>query len=411
VFEREELVVADPSRVRVSGPLEPFASGFADALSRQGYRPVSSAFQLQLLAHLSRWLAGEGFDAGALTEARVEAFLAARRDAGYTNYLSSKALAPLLSFLRGIGVAPAPVVAVACTPVELVLAAYRRYLEVERGLAAVTIVAYLHMVKPFLAAHVDADGGGLERVSAADVSAFVLDECRSRSRGSAKLMVTALRSLLGFLHVEGLIGKSLTDAVPSIAGWRLARLPQRLEPGETAQLLAAPDRTTVVGRRDFAMLVLMVRLGLRRGEVAGLRLEGIDWRSGEIEVCGKGSRRERLPLPVDVGAALVEYLQRGRPADAEGRCVFIRVKAPHRGLTAAAISQVVIGASRKAGLGDVAAHRLRHTTAARMLAAGAPLTEISQVLRHRQLLTTAIYAKVDRDALRTLARPWPGGAS
>lgn len=403
--------MSEPSRVRVSGPLEAFASGFAVELSRQGYRPVSAAFQLQLMAHVSRWLAGEGLDASGLAGPRVEQFLVARRAAGYTNYRSPRAMAPLLGYLRSVGVAPSVVAAVAATPVDELLARYRRYLALDRGLAAVTVRCYLEMVSPFLAARAGADGLGLARVSAADVNSFVLAESASRSRGSAKLMVTALRSLLGFLHVEGLITESLTGAVPSIAGWRLARLPRALEPGDVARLLATCDRETVVGRRDFAVLVVLVRLGLRRGEVAGLVLENVDWRLGEIEICGKGSRRERLPLPADVGDAIVDYLQDGRPHDAEGRAVFIRVKAPHRALTPGGITQVVIAAGRKAGLGDIAAHRLRHTAAAAMLRAGAPLTEIGQVLRHRQLATTAIYTKIDRDALRALARPWPGATS
>lgn len=178
-------------------------------------------------------------------------------------------------------------------------------------------------------------------------------------------------------------------------------------------LLASCDLETVGGVRDLAILKLLVRLGMRRGEVAVLALDDIDWRSGEILVRGKGGRRERLPLAADVGDALADYLRRARPVSAEGRAVFVRVRAPHRALTPAGVSQVVIAAGHRAGLGRVNAHRLRHTTATELLRSGAPLVEIGQLLRHRSQQTTAIYAKVDRERLRALARPWPsrGGAS
>jgi site-specific recombinase XerD len=191
----------------------------------------------------------------------------------------------------------------------------------------------------------------------------------------------------------------------------LAGLPKGLEPAEVRSLLASCDRRRSNGRRDFAILTTLVRLGLRGGEIAKLRLDDIDWRAGEIVVHGKGNRAERLPLPTDVCEAVAAYLRRGRPASAEGRTVFVRVKAPHRGLSTGGVTQVVSAAARRAGLGHVHAHRLRHTAATQMLRAGAPLPEISQLLRHRRALTTAIYAKVNREALRTIARPWPEGVA
>jgi len=188
-------------------------------------------------------------------------------------------------------------------------------------------------------------------------------------------------------------------------------LPRGLEPTEVRRLLAACDRRRATGCRDIAILTLLVRLGLRAGEVASLALDDIDWRAGAFVVCGKGNRAERLPLPADVGEALVDYLRRGRPASAQGRTVFVRIKAPHRALTSGGVSQVVAAAGERAGLGLLHAHRLRHTAATSMLRAGGALAEIGQVLRHRRALTTAIYAKVDRDALRTLARSWPDGVA
>jgi len=391
--------------------LEPFASGFAAELRELGYRPVSAAFQLQLMAHASRWLDANDLEASALSVDAVR-FLAARRAAGYTNYVTVRAIAPLLGYLRGIGVAPEAVPEEPGTPAEVLLERYREFLAVERGLTADTVEGYVHAVRPFLAG-VGGGGGELDLrgLTAAHVTAFVVERCPRQSHGAAKMTVTALRSLLGFLHVEGLIGRSLVGAVPSAASWRLSGLPRTLEPGQVRALLDSCGRRSVVGRRDFAILTILVRLGLRAGEVAGLGLDDVDWRTGELVVVGKGRRSERLPLPVDVGEAIIGYLRDGRPGSAQDRSLFVRVKAPHCGLTTGGVTQVVVSAARRAELGQIHAHRLRHTAATQMLRAGASLEQIGQVLRHRQPLTTAIYAKVDREALRQLARPWPGVAS
>lgn len=221
--------------------------------------------------------------------------------------------------------------------------------------------------------------------------------------------MSPLRSLLGFLYLEGTIEKPLKFAVPAVAGWRLASLPEGLAPAQVRSLLASPDRRTATGRRDFAILALLIRLGLRSCEVARLRLEDIDWHAGEILVSGKGSRWERLPLPADVGEAIAAYLRRDRPDTAQGRSVFISINGPHRALAPSAVGAIVSRAALHAGLERINAHRLRHTAASEMLKAGASLPEIGQVLRHRRMATTAIYAKVDYEALRELARPWPGG--
>lgn len=401
----------DPSSVRVSGPLEPYAPGFAIELVGVGYTSVSATFQLQLLAHLSRWLEAEGLDAHGLSQAAVERFLAARRAAGYTNYRTAKALRPLLEYLRRLRVTPMPDAPEPATPLDRLLERYRRYLTIERSLAPTSARGYLDAVRPFLAGRVTPAGLDLERLTAGDITAFVTTHCPGQARGSAKLTVTALRSLLGFLHLDGVLPRSLVAAVPRVASWRLAGLPQGLEPAAVGRLLASCDRWTATGCRDAAILTLLVRLGLRAGEVARLSLKDIDWRAGELVVSGKGNRAERLPLPVDVGEALVAYLGRGRPASAQGRTVFVRVRAPHRALTSGGVSRVVAAAGERAGLGPLHAHRLRHTAATEMLRAGGSLVEIGQVLRHRRALTTAIYAKVDRHALRVLARPWPGGAA
>lgn len=405
--------MADPSRIQVFGPLEEFATGFAAELSRQGYMPRSVALQMRLMAQLSRWLARKGLDARGLCVVEVEQFLGDRRAAGHTNHLTGKAMRPMLGYLRELGAAPTPPAATPTDPVEVALESYRHYLEVERGLGKATARGYVDAMRPFLRGRVLSDGLDLSlaRLSAADVVAFVVARCSHQSRGAAKLTVSALRSLLGFLHVEGLIKRPLAAAVPSVAAWRLAGLPQGLEPPEVGSLLASCDRRTANGRRDFAVLTMLVRLGLRAGEAAALRLDDIDWRAGEIVVSGKGNRAERLPLPPDVGAAVAEYLRFGRPASAQDRTVFVRVKAPHCALGTGGVTQLVAAAARRAGLGRIHAHRLRHTAATQMLRAGASLPEIGQLLRHRRAQTTAIYAKVDREALRIIARPWPAGVA
>jgi site-specific recombinase XerD len=393
------------------GPLEPHGLRFATELARRGYTPSSLELHVRLAAHLSAWLDREDLGPGDLAPDVVERYFAARRAAGCASHRTSASLRPLLAYLRSVGVTPEPAGSVASGPVEALLERYRRYLQVERCLASVTIEGYVCRVRPFVERRVVGSELRLESLTAGDVVAFVLAERPRRSRGSVKLTVTALRSLLRFLHVDGALDEPLTRAVPSVAHWRLAGLPQPLEQGEVNRLLASCRLDTEVGRRDFAILKLLARLGLRAGEVARLRLEDIDWRAGEIRIHGKGGQQDRLPLPADIGEAVAEYLLAGRPRDAIGRCVFVRAIAPREPLTPRAVTKVVIRAGARAGVGRVAAHRLRHTAATDMLRAGASLPEIGQVLRHQQVSTTAIYAKVDREPLRELARPWPGGAA
>lgn len=226
-------------------------------------------------------------------------------------------------------------------------------------------------------------------------------------------MVTVLRSFLRFLQERGLLAADLVAAVPGVAGWRLSQLPKALSADQVERLLASCDRGASAGRRDYAILMLLARLGLRGGEVSALTLDDIDWESGEIVVHGKGQRVARLPLPADVGSALVNYLRQDRPACSTRR-VFIRVKAPKRGfISPSVICCIVRRALKRAGLAPVfkGAHLLRHSLATDLLRRGASLVEIGQLLRHSQPNTTQIYAKVDIAALRAIALPWPGVAS
>ena len=396
------------SKVAVSGPLERYAEGFADELARQGYAPSVVVIHVRLLAHVSRWLEAGGLDASALDEEAGEAFPADRRAAGRSALLRIGSLAPLLEYLRGIGAAPVHGPVPPATPADALLARYAGYLAAERGLSAKTIARNVTALRPFLVgpAREDQPDLGLGGLTAREIMDFVVAQSRQRP-GTVPHLVTALRSLLRFLHVDGVTATGLADAVPTAAGRKLAGLPKALPAEQVAAMLASCDQGTALGRRDLAVLTVLSRLGLRAGEVAGLKLGDIDWHCGEINVTGKGSRTERLPLPADVGTAIVGYLRDGRPRSGH-REVFLCDRGPHRGMSRGAVTNVAARAARKAGLGTVHAHRLRHSTAAAMLDAGGSLAEIGQVLRHSHALTTAIYAKADVTALRAVARPWPG---
>jgi integrase/recombinase XerD len=397
--------------VRVSGPLARFAAGFGEHLERRGYRPGAIADQLWLLVDVSRWLAELGLGAADLTAVRVEQFSARRRASGRARLLSPRALDPLLEYLRGLRVVPTAVKAVPVTPVEVLVERYGVYLVERRGLSSSTVRNYVGVARVFLSWRETTAGTlSLAGLDGAAVIAFVLGEAGRCSVGSAKCLVTRLRVFLRFLHVEGEIGRELAGVGPSVASWRLAGLVKALDAGSVARLLASSDRRTRVGRRDFAVLMLLSRLGLRAGEVAALRVSDIDWRAGEVMIRGKGNRQERLPLPADVGEALAGWLARGRP---RCECVFVftRVRAPLDALSPGGVSAIVQRACRRAGLAVVGAHRLRHTAATEMLRAGGSLTEVGQVLRHRSRDVTSIYAKVDRAALSAVVMPWPGAAA
>ncbi len=393
--------------VRMTGPLAPYAPGLAGELARLGFTELSARCQLALAAHLSRWLAAAGLDTASLTTAVVDAYLAARRAAGYSAYLTPKALAPLLGYLRGLGAAPQPAVPAPQTWAEELVDGYRRWLLTERGLGVKVARGYVDSVRPFVAVHAAGGEAGLRDLGAGDVTAFLTAGSRRLAPKTVQRLAAALRSLLRFWHLQGLISGPLDQAVPKVAN-RRPGLPRPLESRQVRALLASCDGGTAAGRRDLAMLTLLARMGLRAGEVAGLRLDDIDWRLGEITIAGKGNRRDKLPLPADAGEAVAVYLQHGRPSTALDRSVFIRIKAPHRGLTSGGVTQAVAAAARRAGLGTIYAHRLRHSAASAMLAQGGSLAEIGQVLRHRRPHTTAAYTKVNIEALRALARPWPG---
>ena len=383
---------------------------FEVELLQQGFKPSTVVRKKKIFADLNDWLQVHELSVGDLSFQLVDRFLFDRRSAGYARHKTHETLRPILNYLYRLKLTPPLKAPVSKDPASVILDRYRIFLTAERSLAMVTAARYIDCLRPFLSQRVLNGGLDLRNLRPADVTAFVVARCPQLNAGVAKLTVTALRSFLGFLHLDGVTERSLVHAAPKVLRRRLAGLPKGLEPDQVRRLLAACDVDTAVGCRDLAILTLLVRLGLRRGEVARLRLDDIDWRAGTISVHGKGNCYERVPLPPDVGHRVAEYLQHGRPTDAQGRTVFVRHFAPHHALSTARVSTIVADVARRAGLGRVHAHRLRHTAATELLRAGASLPEIGQLLRHRHTATTAIYAKVDRDNLRLIARPWPEGA-
>lgn len=397
------------TQVLVAGPLEPYASGYRRELARQGCSPWTVVSYQYSLARVSRWLAEQGLIAADLDAECVDRFLAGWRADRQMRRRTPRGMNSLLRYLRGLNVVPAANAPTAACPREVLLTQFVEFLRQERGLAAGTVCWYRYVAEVFLSGRVS-DLADVPGLTGADVNAFVLAQSGLRGAGSLNNLVTALRALLNFFYLRGYTPVSLADAAPPTVGWRDRGASADLTPAQVTRLLASCDRCTSAGRRDFAILTALARLGLRAGEVAALGLADVDWRAGELTVHGKGHRCDRLPLPVDVGRAIADYCRRGRPR-VECRSLFVHTRAPYGTLSASAVSNVVVRACRRAGLPTVGSHRLRHSAAAAMRRAGAPLIEISQVLRHVYAVTTVGYARDDLDALATIARPWPGGAA
>lgn len=394
--------------VRVVGPLEPYAQQFRSLLVERGYTPLTRVSQLQVMVHLSRWLRARQLGVLELTVARVDEYLEQRRADGYSSFCSRASLTQLLDVLARCG---APLVEPVVAPgsaVDVLLAGYACFLRQERRLAASTSAAYVLRARRFVTGY--GHGADLREVSAAEVTRAVLRESGTVSAGSVQFFVVALRSFLRYCHLTGLIEMDLSAASLPVTGRRRSTLPQRISTADARALLRACDRRTTVGRRDYAVILILLRLGLRSCEVAALRLDDLDWRAGQVTVHGKGQRLDLLPLPSDVGAAIAAYLRHARPRT-DRREVFLTITAPRTGLARGGVSLIVRRACVRAGLTPCGAHRLRHTLACDMVRAGVPLHEIGQVLRHRDGTSTSIYARVDVDQLRTVARPWPDGTA
>jgi integrase/recombinase XerD len=388
--------------------LEDYEEGFLAELARLGYACRTREAQRYLLRHLSRWLAGRGLALSELSEEVAGQYVAARRQER-SNLRSKRALRPLLGYLRGLGMVPAAGAAVPESAGEVLLARFAAYLAGERGLAPATVSSYLSQVRLFVAAY--ADAGQWSSLSARQIARFAAHSAAGLCPRSAQVRANALRALLGFMWQEELTAGALAGAVGSFAAPAGAAPPRGLSPGQVGQLLTAVRAGGPAGVRNEPMVALMLRLALRAGEVAALLLEDINWRSGVLSVRGKGSRLDQLPLPADVGEPLARYLRHGRPAGTAHRQVFLALDAPHGPLTAPAVASVAARALARAGItGPGAAHRLRHTAACGVLAAGGGLAEAGQLLRQASPQATAVYARSGIAALRSIARPWPGAA-
>ena len=395
-------------RVRVSGPLAGYAPELIGYLADRGNGDRSTADHVGCLAHLSGWLDRRRLDPADVDESVIERLVDALHRAGKAKKLTPGSFRVLLGFLRWRGIIP-PAQVVPPTPIEELLADYRRYLLAERSLAPLTVPGYLASADWFLSEACGDDPDGVAGLSAGDVASFVLRVAEVRSPASVNTVVVGVRSLLRWFYLRGMIDKPLAQATPWLARGHTSTLPRPVEAGDAEVLLATCDLDTLAGLRDFAVLRVLIRFGLRAGEVAALELGDIDWRRGEVTVRSKGGWRDPLPVPVDVGDALVAYLSRRGP-EPRFREVFLHVTAPRGPMTMSNVRGVVQRACQRAGIAAVGTHRLRHGAASDLLRKGAPLHEIGQVLRHRHLATTAIYAKVDFAALATVVQPWPGSA-
>ena len=405
--------LADPSpqHRECGGPLGAYLEGLGVLLDAHGYARATEKEQLRFVAEFSRWLARRRLAIDDVDERRGAEFVRARRRRRRRG--DGTTLRTLLQHLRQIGVIPAPTPAIDATELSRVAQRFGGYLAQERGLSYATVINYLPEVRRFLAWRFAAGTIRLDGIRLTDVTRFVSRHAHAFSPGRVQLMLTALRSFFRFLRLTGETAVDLASSVLSVADWRLARMPQWIPAAQVRQILQHCDRQTLVGQRDYTILLLLARLGLRAGEVVGMTLDDIDWDAGELVVRGKGGRQDRLPLPRDVGQALATYVRQGRPPCASRR-VFICAKAPRRGFTSSvAVCTIVRRALARAGLHppSTGAHLLRHTLGTELLRRGASLTEIGEILRHRHPDTTAIYAKVDLRALRAVAPPWPGGAA
>jgi integrase/recombinase XerD len=388
------------SRTQVSGPLAPFAGAFGKALAGKGYSPRSAARLMGLAAKLSGWLQSRDLRAADVTAAVIGEFFAERRRDGCARSRTCRSLALLAECM---GIAPGGTAGG-------LLARYRVYLLAERGLAASTTDRYLRLAAAFLA-WLPGGEEGVAGLQASQVVAYVMEECPRHGGARAKLIVTALRSLLRFLHADGHAGAALAGAVPAAARRRAVRLPAAPGQGDIQRLLDACDRGTGLGARDYAVILAMARLGLRAGEVACLRIADVNWRDGLLAVRGKGNRRDVLPLPADVGHAMAGYLTSARPGRPASPYLFTCAVAPYGPLHASSAGGIVSRACRRAGIPAFGPHRLRHALACGLLAHGAALEEVAQLLRHDDLTTTALYARCDLARLAAVARPCPPGGN
>jgi len=393
------------------GPLSTHFAAFADRLSREGHSPPSRWCNISLFRHFNQWLDRNRIRLASLDEATVERYWTFRVRHRNIVPADRPALNRLLAVLREAdAIPPKPPLAIGVT--EQLIKRFEQYLFRCGGYSRRSVLAHGPTLRRFLAECCPrgATGTRLKKLTALEVADYVTRRAAGQSAKTTQHVCWTLRSFLRFLRLEDLIVDDLASTVPSVKCWRFSSLPRFLLPEQVSKVLAAVDRSTAVGRRNYAVLMLLARLGLRASEVATLCIDDIDWHSGELTVRAKGRQRARMPLPRDVGSAIADYLQQGRP-HSDSRRVFLRSLAPHIGFSSGT-NVTVIACSALATAGVEApckgAHVFRHSLATHLLRAGATLGEVGQVLRHRAADSTRIYAKVDVGALRRLSMPWPG---
>lgn len=394
-----------------SGPHGQLVELYAARLIKEGLARQGTWRCLSLVGDLLGWIARSRSKLTNLDERMVERYLRQRAGKQSIQPGDRAALKRLLSVLREAGMI-APAMLPSATPDEQIFEAFSQYLREERGLAPKSIIRHLPAIRRFLREVCPAGASDLGKISAGGVTGYIERHARDGSPASGKAMCWSLRAFLRYLHHRGLNPLALAGCVPSIKRWKLASLPTYLSAAQVQKVLDGCDRTTALGRRDYAILMMLARLGLRANEVATLTLDDIDWRCGEMLVCGKGRQRARMPMPADVGAAVVAYLRDGRPTSSCRR-LFLRTLAPNVGFASGCAITVIAKSALKRlcirGYAHQGAHLFRHSLATELLRSGATLSEIGQLLRHESHDTTRIYAKVDVEALRTLSLPWPGG--
>jgi site-specific recombinase XerD len=399
-----------PNERLQDNPLGFHLQAFATSLVEDGYADVTVRWKLGLLADFGRWLARTRRAVTHIDEQLAEAFVKRRQQVRRGD---SKTLKQFLDHLRKRAVIPDREPVRDPSPLANIWDRYEKYLRSERGLVTATVLSYRPFVREFLVARFREGPFLLREVKPSDISDFVLRHGHQMAVRTAQLMTTAFRSFFRFLFQKGELQVDLAASVPRVASWRLSTVPKHLTREEVNRVLRACDRCTATGRRDYAILLLLARLGLRAGEVVALRLDDVNWRAGEIMVRGKGSFHDRMPLPPEVGEALTFYLRRDRPV-CRTRRLFVCMKAPCRGLAGpSTLTTIVRRALARADLHPAfkGAHLLRHSLATSMLRSGASMAEIGEVLRHRSPNSTEIYAKVDFEGLRSLAHPWPMGGA
>ena len=391
------------------GPLASPLEAYAQRLHEDGYATHSGFVQLRLLGCFNRWLDRKGLTSEDVDTATIEQYLRGRAQSRKLRKGDSAALFRLLTMLRPdqSGVTDPPP-----TPVDVALGRFQQYLRQERSLSEATVINYTPVARSFLSERFPKGAVDCQQVSAADITAFVQRQATLVTSKRAPLVVTALRSFLRYLFHRGIVAVDLAMCVPTIATWSLSKVPRFLAGEQIQKILDSCDRGTAMGRRDYALLLLLARLGLRAGEVVALTLDDLDWETGLVTVRGKGKRVAQMPLLPEVGAAIADYLSTGRP-QCSSRRVFIRAKAPLTGFAnSVAICSLVDTAMERAGVESEyrGSHVFRHSLATGMINQGASLDEIGDLLRHQHPDTTRIYAKVDLVSLRSIALPWPGGS-